>query len=182
MQKRETTLPGVWLIEPKIFRDDRGFFLETYRAETFAALGIPHAFVQDNLAGSRRGVLRGLHYQIRHAQGKLIQVSRGEIFDVVVDLRRSSPYFGKWVGANLNAETRAALWVPPGFAHGYFVLSEWAEVNYKVTDRYAPEWERTLLWNDAALGIAWPIADGERPNLSAKDEAGKLLRDAETYE
>ena len=182
MQKRETSLPGVWLIEPKIFRDERGFFLETYRAETYAALGIPHTFIQDNLAGSHRGVLRGLHYQIRNPQGKLIQVSRGEIFDVAVDLRRSSPHFGKSVGMTLDSETRAALWVPPGFAHGYYVVSDWAEVGYKVTDRYSPEWERTLLWNDSALGINWPVPEGESPLLSVKDADGKKLRDAETFE
>lgn len=182
MQKRETSLPGVWLIEPKIFRDERGFFLETYRAENYASLGMPGPFIQDNLAGSRRGVLRGLHYQIRNPQGKLIQVYRGEIFDVAVDLRRSSEHFGKWFGATLNAETREALWVPPGFAHGYYVLSELAEVGYKVTDRYSPEWERTLLWNDPALSIDWPIPAGESPVLSSKDADGKLLRDADTYE
>ena len=182
MQKRETSLPGVWLIEPKIFRDERGFFLETYRAETYASLGIPAPFIQDNLAGSQRGVLRGLHYQVRNPQGKLVQVSRGEIFDVAVDLRRSSLHFGKWFGAKLDAETRTSIWVPPGFAHGYYVTSEQAEVFYKVTDVYAPEWERTLLWNDPALGIEWPLAPGEFPILSAKDAAGKLLRDAETYE
>ena len=182
MQKRATSFPDVFLIEPKIFRDERGFFLETYRAETFAALGIPQTFVQDNLAGSERGVLRGLHYQIRHPQGKLVHVAHGEIFDVAVDLRRSSANFGKWVGVPLQAETHASLWVPPGFAHGYYVLSERAEVGYKVTNVYAPEWERTLLWNDPALGIAWPLLEGITPTLSVKDAAGKNLSDAETYE
>ncbi len=182
MEKRETSLPGVCLIAPKIFRDERGFFLETFRAEAFAALGIPGPFIQDNLAGSHRGVLRGLHYQVRNPQGKLVQVVRGEIFDVAVDMRRSSPYFGRWFGARLDSETRTAIWVPPGFAHGYYVLSEWAEVGYKVTDRYTPDAERTLLWNDPAVGVDWPIGPGETPVLSAKDADGKLLRDAETYE
>lgn len=181
MRKRETSLPDVWLIEPQVFQDERGFFLETYQIEKYAALGIPHSFIQDNLAGSHRGVLRGLHYQIRYPQGKLVQATRGEIFDVVVDLRRSSPNFGKWAGVSLRSDDHSMLWVPPGFAHGYYVVSEQAEVAYKVTDRYAPEWERTLLWNDPALGIEWPLLDSTGPILSAKDAAGKLLRDADVF-
>jgi dTDP-4-dehydrorhamnose 3,5-epimerase len=182
MQKREMSLPGVWLIEPRVFQDERGFFLETYQSEKFAALGITHPFIQDNLAGSARGVLRGLHYQVRHPQGKLIQAIHGEVFDVVVDLRRSSPNFGKWVGVSLKSVDHSMLWVPPGFAHGYYVVSEQAEVAYKVTDRYAPEWERTLLWNDPALGIEWPLIDNIEPILSVKDAAGKRLSDADTFE
>ena len=182
MQKRETSLPGVWLIEPKIFRDERGFFLEMYREDAFASLGLSQRFIQDNLAGSRRGVLRGLHYQIRHPQGKLVRVVHGEIFEVAVDLRRSSSHFGQWVGVTLSAETHAALWVPPGFAHGYYAVSERAEVFYKVTDVYAPEWERTLLWNDPALAIDWPLVEGAAPVLSVKDAAGKLLNEADTFE
>jgi dTDP-4-dehydrorhamnose 3,5-epimerase len=182
MQKRETSFPEVWLIDPTVFKDERGFFLESYQSQKFAALGIPETFVQDNLAGSRQGVLRGLHYQIRQAQGKLVQVTHGKVFDVVVDLRRSSPTFGKWMGIPLRAEDRSLLWIPPGFAHGYYVLSETAEVSYKVTDFYAPEWERSLLWNDPAIGIEWPLLGGAPPLLSAKDAQGKLLREAEAYD
>lgn len=181
MQKRETAIPDVFLIEPKVFRDERGFFLESYQAQKYSVLGIPHTFVQDNFAGSRQGVLRGLHYQIRNPQGKLVQVTHGEVFDVVVDLRRSSAHFGKWVGVLLKAGDHSLLWVPPGFAHGYYVLSGWAEVFYKVTDWYAPEWERTLLWNDPALGIRWPLLEGATPIVSVKDADGKNLSDAESF-
>jgi len=182
MIKHATAFPEVWLIEPKVFKDERGFFLETYQTRKFAGLGITAAFVQDNFAGSRQGVLRGLHYQIRQAQGKLVQVTHGEVFDVVVDLRRASPNFGKWIGVSLKDGNNSSLWVPTGFAHGYYVLSAWAEVTYKVTDYYAPEWERCLLWNDPALGIEWPLLNGAAPALSAKDAQGKPLSEAETYE
>ena len=177
-----TTIPDVILISPQIFGDERGFFLETYQASKFAAAGIPATFVQDNHSGSQRGTLRGLHYQIQQTQGKLVRVVAGEIFDVAVDIRRSSPAFGRWVGEILSAENKRQLWVPPGFAHGFFVLSEWAEVLYKATDFYAPEWERSILWNDPAIGVEWPILSGTEPLLSAKDMQGKLLGEAELFE
>lgn len=182
MEFRSTTLPGVVLVEPQIFGDARGFFMETYQARRFAEAGIPQAFVQDNHSGSRQGILRGLHYQIRHAQGKLVRVVAGEIFDVAVDLRRHSPTFGKWEGIHLSAENHRQIWIPAGFAHGFYVLSEWAEVLYKTTDYYAPEWERTLLWNDQTVNINWPLLDGEDPLLSAKDINGNRLEEAEVFE
>ncbi len=177
-----TTIPDVIVIEPRVFGDARGFFMETYQAELFAKVGIPTNFVQDNHSGSQRGILRGLHYQICHAQGKLVRVVAGEVYDVVVDIRRSSPHFGKWVGTFLSAENKKMMWIPPGFAHGFYVASEWAEFTYKVTDFYAPEWERTLLWNDPQLAIDWPLANGQLPILSSKDGNGKLLKDAELFE
>lgn len=177
-----TSIPDVLLIEPRLFGDERGFFMETYRADLFASTGIPTTFVQDNHSGSRQGILRGLHYQIRQAQGKLVRVVAGEIFDVAVDLRRSSPTFGHWVGNVLSAQNRLQMWVPPGFAHGFLVLSEWAEVLYKATDYYAPEWERSLLWSDPQLAIRWPLPEGQLPLLSAKDAAGVPFAQAELYE
>lgn len=176
-----TSLPDVILIEPKVYGDARGFFMETYQTKRFRSAGITGAFIQDNHSGSRQGTLRGLHYQIRQAQGKLLRVIQGEIFDVAVDLRRSSPTFGRWEGVVLSAENRRQLWVPPGFAHGFYVLSEWAELVYKVTDYYAPDWERTLLWNDSQLAIRWPLLDNQPPILSAKDAAGQPFSEAETY-
>ncbi|MBN1667527.1 MAG: dTDP-4-dehydrorhamnose 3,5-epimerase [Anaerolineales bacterium] len=176
-----TQIPDVVRIEPKIFGDQRGFFVETYQLPRFVAAGIAQPFVQDNHSGSRQGILRGLHYQIRQPQGKLVRASVGEIFDVAVDLRRHSPTFGQWVGATLSAENKHQLWVPPGFAHGYYVLSDWAEVVYKVTDYYAPEWERTIRWNDPAIGIDWPLVAGQDPVLSAKDARGCLLAQAELF-
>jgi dTDP-4-dehydrorhamnose 3,5-epimerase len=177
-----TNLPEVILLRPKIFGDERGFFLETYRLDHFIEAGISAPFVQDNHSGSQQGVLRGLHYQIRQAQGKLVRVISGEIYDVAVDIRRSSPTCGQWTGAKLSAENKFQLWVPPGFAHGFYVLSEWAEVTYKVTDYYAPAWERSLLWNDPVLAIQWPLIDGRTPALAAKDADGKRLADAELFE
>jgi dTDP-4-dehydrorhamnose 3,5-epimerase len=177
-----TEIPDVCLVEPKVFGDERGFFMETYRDSLFTDAGIPASFVQDNHSGSRQGILRGLHFQIRQAQGKLVRAVAGEIFDVAVDLRRSSPFFGKWAGAVLSAQNKRQLWVPPGFAHGYYVISEWAEVIYKVTDYYAPQYERSLLWNDPAIGIAWPLVNGMQPTLSAKDAVGKPLSEVELYE
>ncbi|HSL29851.1 MAG TPA: dTDP-4-dehydrorhamnose 3,5-epimerase [Anaerolineales bacterium] len=171
----------IYLIEPQIYKDERGFFMESFHESKFIELGIHHTFVQENRAGSHRGVLRGLHYQIQHAQGKLVQVLLGEVFDVAVDLRRSSPMFGKPVCLRLSAESKCQLWIPPGFAHGYYVLSEWAEVAYKATDFYAPEMERTLLWNDPQLRIEWPLLDNCAPILSSKDTRGKLLVDCDTY-
>ncbi len=182
MQFTKTTLPDVILIEPKVFEDERGFFLESYQKERFFAAGIRFDFVQDNHSASTKGVLRGLHYQIRQPQGKLVRAVIGKIFDVAVDLRRSSPAFGKWFGAILSSENRNQLWVPPGFGHGFYVMSERAEILYKATDYYAPQWERSLLWNDPALGIEWPIQNGGTPILSEKDAMGALLKNAEIYE
>ena len=181
MKFEPTAIPDVVLIHPEIFGDERGFFMETYRAQKFGAAGLPLIFVQDNHSGSQRGTLRGLHYQIKQAQGKVMRVVAGEIYDVAVDLRRWSPTFGQWVGYTLNAQNKAELWVPPGFAHGFYVVSEWAEVVYKATDYYAPQYERSLLWNDPALGIPWPIPAGETPTLSPKDALGLPLAQAEVY-
>jgi dTDP-4-dehydrorhamnose 3,5-epimerase len=181
MKWMPTVLPEVLLITPTVFRDDRGFFLETYHASKYAPAGIPEVMVQDNHSGSRRGVLRGLHYQIQHPQGKLLSVLVGEIFDVAVDLRRSSPTFAKWVGLRLSAEARQQVWIPPGFAHGFYVLSEWAELAYKVSDLYSPEHDRTLLWNDETLNIDWPLIDGQPPLLSPKDTKGRRLAEADLY-
>src|SRR6185369_2035035 len=168
MKVLRTDLPGVLILEPKVFGDARGFFLESYNKRAFReATGLDVEFVQDNHSSSARGVLRGLHYQIRQPQGKLVRVIAGEVFDVAVDLRRSSPTFGRWVGERLSGENRRMLWVPEGFAHGFLVTSQSAEFLYKTTDYYAPEHERTLLWSDPAIGIAWPL-EGE-PQLKAKD-------------
>jgi len=177
-----TELSGVIMVQPRVFEDARGFFLESYQREKFHVAGISAEFVQDNHSASMKGVLRGLHYQIRQPQGKLVRVVFGEVFDVAVDLRRHSPSFGKWVGVTLSAEKKNQLWIPPGFAHGFFVTSEKAEILYKATDYYAPEWERSLLWDDPVLGIEWPIANGESPILSPKDAKGALLSAAEIYD
>ena len=177
-----TKIPDVNLITPQMHGDERGFFMETYQAQRFGAAGLPFIYVQDNHSGSQYGTLRGLHYQLRQPQGKVMRVIVGEIYDVAVDLRRWSPTFGQWVGIELSAKNKLQLWVPPGFAHGFYVLSEWAEVVYKATDYYAPEWERTLLWNDPSLNITWPIPAGELPILSPKDMQGKPLNEAEVYE
>jgi dTDP-4-dehydrorhamnose 3,5-epimerase len=176
-----TELPGVVIVEPRVFGDARGFFMETWEQRKFAQAGIDATFVQDNHSASARHVLRGLHYQVRQAQGKLVRVVAGEVFDVAVDLRRSSPAFGRWVGVRLSAENRRMLWIPPGFAHGFLVLSERAEFVYKCTDFYAPDHERSLLWNDPALGIEWPLPTGVTPELSGKDSAGRTLGSAETF-
>ncbi len=177
-----TTIPDIIKITPQVHQDDRGFFMESYQAHRFGAAGLPFIYVQDNHSGSQHGTLRGLHYQVRQAQGKVVRVVVGEIYDVAVDLRRWSATFGKWVGINLTAESKNMLFIPPGFAHGFYVVSDWAELLYKTTDYYAPEWERTLLWNDPALGITWPIPSSEKPMLSAKDQEGKPLTEAEVYE
>ncbi len=182
MRFTPTSIPDVILIEPKVFGDARGFMMETYQAQRFAEAGISANFVQDNHSGSCQGTLRGLHYQIQQAQGKLVRVVAGEVYDVAVDLRRSSPTFGKWIGMTLTAENKRQLWVPPGFGHGFYVLSEWAEFHYKVTDFYAPQWERTILWDDPALGISWPLIDGQPVLLSPKDAQGQRLADAELYD
>ena len=177
-----TSIPDILIIEPRVFGDARGFFMETYQAEQFAAYGIPANFVQDNHSGSRQGTLRGLHYQVRQAQGKLLRVAAGEIYDVAVDIRRSSPTFCQWVGVFLSAENKRQIWVPPGFAHGFYVVSEWAELLYKATDYYAPQWERTLLWNDPQIDINWPLLEGQPPILSEKDQNGLPLSQAELFE
>jgi len=175
-----TAIPEVLVIEPAVFGDARGFFFESWNRKAFAkALGRDVEFVQDNHSASARGVLRGLHYQVEQPQGKLVRVVAGEVFDVAVDLRRSSPTFGRWAGERLSAANRRMMWVPEGFAHGFLVLSESAEFLYKTTDYYAPEHERTLLWNDPALGIAWPLAGA--PILKPKDAAGTPLADAESF-
>lgn len=176
----ETSIPDVLIIEPKVFGDERGFFYESFNAAAFeAATGLKRQFVQDNHSKSQRGVLRGLHYQIQQPQGKLVRVVAGEVFDVAVDLRKSSPSFGRWFGTHLSAQNQRQLWIPEGFAHGFVVLTESAEFLYKTTDYYAPEHERSLLWNDPELGIEWPF--DEPPQLSAKDQAGKRLSDAELF-
>ena len=175
-----TTIPDVILIEPKVFADDRGFFLESYQKQRFAEAGIPFDFVQDNHSRSQQGVLRGLHYQLQQTQGKLIRVVAGEIFDVAVDIRKSSPTFGKWVGEFLSADNKNLLWVPPGFAHGFYVTSPEAEVLYKTTDYYAPQGERSIIWNDPAIQIEWHL-NGVEPILSNKDKAGTPLAEAEVF-
>jgi dTDP-4-dehydrorhamnose 3,5-epimerase len=174
-----TRLPGVLLLEPRVFGDSRGFFFESWNEREFESAGIRARFVQDNHSRSMKGVLRGLHYQLHQTQGKLIRVIAGEIFDVAVDVCRSSPAFGKWEGVRLDAESHRMLWIPGGFAHGFCVLSDFAEVLYKATDFYAPEHERSLLWNDPEIGIAWPL-EGP-PTLSVKDAEGARLRDAEVF-
>lgn len=183
MQALPTQLPGVLVLEPKVFGDSRGFFYESYNERTFAQLaGVSPRFVQDNHSRSARGVLRGLHYQLQQPQGKLVRVVVGEVFDVVVDVRRSSPHFGRWDGVHLSAENRRQLWVPEGFAHGYLVLSDYAEFVYKTTDFYAPAHERCIAWNDPQARIRWPLPAGlAAPVLSAKDQAGRALRDADVF-
>jgi dTDP-4-dehydrorhamnose 3,5-epimerase len=179
MKITPTAIPDVKLVEPRVFGDDRGFFYESWNARTLAAAGIDAAFVQDNHSRSRRGVLRGLHYQIEHAQGKLVRCVIGEVYDVAVDLRRSSPTFGRHVGMILSSTNQRMLWVPPGFAHGFVVLSETADFLYKTTDYWFVEHERTLLWNDPALAIDWRLHD--TPLLAVKDAAGLPLAVADTY-
>ncbi|NCP15893.1 dTDP-4-dehydrorhamnose 3,5-epimerase [bacterium] len=182
MQFIRTDIPEVVIIEPRVFEDSRGFFMETYQAQKFAQAGIGFIFVQDNHSRSTQYTLRGLHYQIRHAQGKLVRVVAGEIFDVAVDIRRSSSTFGKSTGILLSVQNKRQLWIPPGFAHGFYVLSEWAEVLYKATDYYSPESERTIIWNDPSIGIQWPLDHGKPPILSTKDAAGVLFTQAELFE
>lgn len=182
MKITPTKISEVKLIEPSVFGDARGFFMETYQKIKLGDAGISAEFVQDNHSGSGRGIMRGLHYQIKAPQGKLVRVVVGEIYDVAVDLRKSSMTFGKWVGERLSAENKKALWVPPGFAHGFYVLSDWAEVLYKASDYYAPEWERTIRWDDPQIGIEWPLVNGEAPLLSKKDADGVAFKDAELFE
>ncbi|MGV0960268.1 MAG: dTDP-4-dehydrorhamnose 3,5-epimerase [Limnohabitans sp.] len=176
-----SAIAEVLILEPQVFGDARGFFYESFNEQNFAQVtGLDVRFVQDNHSKSAKGVLRGLHYQIQHAQGKLVRVVQGEVFDVAVDLRKSSPTFGQWVGLHLSADNHRQLWVPPGFAHGFLVLSESAEFLYKTTDYWYPEHERSLLWNDPAVGIHWPL-DGP-PMLAAKDAVGKVLAQAQCFE
>ncbi len=179
MQVIATAIPDVRIVKPRVFTDDRGHFFESWNARALRDAGIDAQFVQDNHSRSRRGVLRGLHYQVRQPQGKLVRVVTGVVFDVAVDLRSRSPTFARSVGVRLSAEDQAMLWVPPGFAHGFLVLSEFADFLYKTTDYWVPEHERTLLWNDPALAIDWPLEG--TPTLAAKDAAGTPLADAETY-
>ena len=180
MRTIPTTIPDVMILEPKVFDDSRGFFFESFNQQAFNnATGLDMQFVQDNHSRSSKGVLRGLHYQIQQPQGKLVRVTQGVVFDVAVDIRRSSPTFGQWVGIELNAETHRQFWIPAGFAHGFVVLSESADFLYKTTDYYAPEFERCIAWNDPAIAIDWQY-DGE-PQLSGKDRQGALLKDAELF-
>lgn len=174
MKAIETALPGVLILEPRVFGDDRGYFLETWNGARYAELGLPERFVQDNLSSSAKGVLRGLHYQHPNGQGKLVSVARGEVFDVAADIRPDSPSFGRWVGVTLSSENHRSLYIPPGFAHGFAVLSDEALFSYKCTEYYAPNCEASLIWNDPDLAIRWPV---EEPRLSSKDLAAPRLRD-----
>ncbi|MDA1017930.1 MAG: dTDP-4-dehydrorhamnose 3,5-epimerase [Planctomycetota bacterium] len=179
MQVFETDLPGVLVIEPRVFPDERGFFKETYHQQRYADLGLPSSFVQDNYSHSVQGTIRALHYQIEQPQGKLVQIFKGEIFDVAVDIRRDSPRFGEWVGVLLSETNHRQLYIPPGFAHGFCAMSDEADVLYKCTDLYAPQHERTILWNDPSIGIEWPEVG--TPIVSKKDQLGQMLADAETF-
>jgi len=178
----ELDIPEILLIHPTVHQDERGFFLETYREEAYARANIGPKFVQDNHSHSTKGTLRGLHYQLRQTQGKLVSVVEGTIFDVAVDLRTKSPTFGKWVGMHLTGERHEQLWIPPGFAHGFYVLSQTADVIYKVTEYYSKEWERVLAWNDPEVGIRWPLSNHEPPTLSTKDAQGILLHECDHFE
>ena len=181
MQVVKTAIPDVLIVEPKVFGDDRGFFFESYNQQTFQKLtGVKADFVQDNHSKSAANVLRGLHYQIKQPQGKLVRVTAGEVFDVAVDIRRQSATFGKWVGVLLSSENKRQLWVPPGFAHGFVVLKDNTEFLYKTTDYYAPQHERCICWDDPAIGVEWPIA--QAPILSGKDQLGVALSEAEVFE
>ena len=177
----ETNIPHVKIIEPNVFGDDRGFFMETFRVDEFKEHCSDKGFVQDNHSKSSHGILRGLHYQMKNTQGKLVRVTSGEVYDVAVDMRKSSPTYGQHVGVVLSGENKRQLWVPEGFAHGFYVMSESAEFVYKCTDYYAPEHEVSLLWNDPVLNIQWPLVDGKKPSLSAKDEVGLVFKDAPTF-
>lgn len=181
MQSIPTKVEGAFRLLPKVFGDERGFFLESWNKKTFFEIGITDDFVQDNHSRSQKNVLRGLHYQLKNPQGKLVWVTQGSVFDVFVDLRKDSPTFGKWDGSILSAENKERLWIPPGLAHGFLVLSESADFQYKCTQYYTPAQERTLLWNDPELGIDWPIEEGIEPLLSAKDLVGKPLKGADLF-
>jgi len=177
----KTSIPDLLILEPRVFRDERGFFMESWNRQKFAEAGLDLSFVQDNHSRSTRGILRGLHYQIRHPQGKLVRVSRGAVYDVTVDLRKSSPTFGEWLGIELSDENHRMLWVPPGFAHGFYITSPDADFTYKCTDIYAPQYERTIRWDDETLAIDWPLIDGKPPLLSEKDAKGIAFSEAEVY-
>lgn len=181
MKVTPTALPDVLLVEPKIFRDGRGFFLESWQRERFGASGISVDFVQDNHSRSVRGTLRGLHYQVAKPQGKLVRVARGEVFDVAVDIRRSSPTFGRWIGERLNDATPRMLWIPPGFAHGFYAMSEVVDFEYKVTEYWRADQERVIRWNDPAIGIDWPILADTPPLLTERDAHAPALRDVECF-
>lgn len=181
MQRILTKVEGVYRLKPRVFGDERGFFLESWNRKTFAEIGLDLDFVQDNHSRSQKNVLRGLHYQLENPQGKLVWVTQGNVFDVFVDLRKDSPTFGAWDGQILSEENKERLWIPPGIAHGFLVLSESADFQYKCTEYYTPSQERSLLWNDSELGIEWPIPEGEKPLLSAKDLVGKPLREADLF-
>jgi dTDP-4-dehydrorhamnose 3,5-epimerase len=181
MKTVTTSIPDVLIIEPRVFEDKRGFFMETWHRQKFREMGIDYDFVQDNHSKSPRGTLRGLHYQIQHPQGKLVRVIAGEVFDVAVDIRKSSPTFGKWVGVTLSASNKRMLWVPPGFAHGFYVTSDHAEFTYKCTDLYMPQHERAIIWNDPDIAISWPLTNSTAPLLSEKDENAPTLNDAELF-
>ncbi len=176
----ETDLPGVLILEPKVFGDARGFFQETWNAKVFADIGIDAQFVQDNHSRSAKGILRGLHYQVQEPQGKLVRVTSGRVFDVAVDIRRSSPHFGRWTGVELSGENKRMFWVPPGFAHGFVALEDETDFLYKCTALYAPQWDRSIAWNDPDIAIDWPL-EGLAPLLSAKDVAAVALKDAEVF-
>lgn len=178
MQFDATSLPGVYLLTPDVFGDERGFFMESWNAEAFRDAGFDLNFVQDNHSRSAQGILRGLHYQTKHTQGKLVRVTAGSVFDVAVDLRGDSPTLGQWYGVTLDATSQQMLWVPPGFAHGFYVTSEYADFQYKCTDKYDPSSEISIAWNDPGLAIDWPLIDGETPSLSAKDQSGMAFTNA----
>ena len=182
MKVISTTIPDVLIIEPRVFGDSRGFFFESFNQKNFnKATGLGVNFVQDNHSRSTKGVLRGLHYQIRQPQGKLVRVVRGAVFDVAVDIRKSSPTFGQWVGVELTEDNYRQVWVPPGFAHGFYVLSESADFLYKTTDYYIPDFERSVAWNDPKIAISWPVEAGSQPIISAKDAIAPALADAEIF-
>ncbi len=182
MKFRDTAIAAVKVIAPTLYADERGFFMETFRANEFSAHGGARTFVQENHSCSRQGVLRGLHYQIKHPQGKLVRVIQGRVYDVVVDLRQSSATFGQWIGMELSSENKLQLWVPEGFAHGFYVISDTAEFVYKCTDYYAPEYERCLRWDDPSLAVDWPLVQGRSPELSEKDAAGTTWDRAEYFD
>ena len=181
MEVIDSIIPDVKIIQPQVHGDDRGFFMETYRASAMDELTGGKPFVQDNHSKSKQGILRGLHYQVQNTQGKLVRVVQGEVFDVAVDMRESSPTFGKWVGEILSAANKRQLWVPEGFAHGFYVMSETAEFVYKCTDYYAPEHDRSLLWCDETIGIQWPLVNGDKPLLSEKDDTAKFFAEADKF-
>jgi len=182
MEFLRTKIPDVIVVQPKVFGDERGFFMETFREDLATQNGICGPFVQDNHSGSQQGVLRGLHYQLQQTQGKLVRALVGEVFDVAVDIRRGSKTFGQWVGVILSDKNRQQLWLPKGFAHGFYVISDWAEVAYKATDYYAPQFERSILWDDPEIGVEWPIVAGTTPKLSGKDLQGSPFKTAQVFD